>query len=76
MLEHLAREGWQEGTKLAVKVALEEGEEGLLVVKKGLIVKENRSRALADHVSKVKVKWMQAQGRYVTREEIERAIKK
>jgi hypothetical protein len=77
MLEHLAREGWQEGTKLAVKVALdEEGEEGLLVVKKGLIVKENRSRVLPDHVSKVKVKWMQAQGRYVTREDIERAIKK
>ena len=75
MLEHLAREGWQEGTKLAVKVAMEEEGDGLLVVKKGLIVKENRSRALPDHVSKVKVKWMQAQGRYVTREDIERAIK-
>ena len=60
MLEHISREGWQEGTKLAVKVALEEEEGGLLVVKKGLIVKESRSRVLPDHVSKVKVKWLQA----------------
>jgi hypothetical protein len=76
MLEHISREGWQEGTKLAVKVAVEEEEGGLLVVKKGLIVKENRSRVLSDHVSKVRVKWLQAQGRYVKREDIERAIKR
>ena len=77
MAEHLAREGWPEGTKLAVKVALDEegAEEGLLVlvVKKGVIVKENRSRVLPDHLSKVRVKWMQAQGRYVAWEDIERA---
>ncbi len=46
------------------------------MVKKGLVVKENRSRVLPDHVSKVKVKCMQAQGQYVTREDIEKAIKK
>lgn len=76
MVEHISREGWQEGTKLAVKVAVDDNQEGHLVVKKGLIVKENRSRVMPDHLSKVKVKWLQAQGRYVNREDIESVIKK